>query len=61
MFKDLICIFLAIVCPIVCLLLFNSFITKINNREFDIITKTKDYTVFSSCVNIKDKYYCWEE
>ena len=43
------------------ILWFGSWIDKVNDRELDIITKTKDYTIFNSCREINNKYYCWED
>lgn len=40
---------------------YTSFITKIRYRYIDIITKTKDYTIFNSCRQFDNKFYCWEE
>lgn len=53
------CFILIIVAFVFCLIVteFDKYI----NREIDIIEKTKDYTIFSSCKKINDKYYCWED
>lgn len=53
------CLILISVAFVLCLIVteFDKYI----NREIDIIEKTKDYTIFSSCKKINDKYYCWED
>ena len=53
------CLILISVAFVLCLIVteFDKYI----NREIDIIQKTKDYTIFSSCKKINDKYYCWED
>lgn len=53
------CLILIFVSFLLCLIV--SEFDKYVNREIDIIEKTKDYTIFSSCKKINNKYYCWED
>lgn len=60
-YEDLINILICLFIFIVSILLISNFIDKQHKIEVDIIEKTKDYTIFSSCKKINDKYYCWED
>lgn len=60
-YSDLIVCIILLFIAIFVILFFGSYIDKINKREFDIINKTKDYTMYSSCKKISDKFYCWED
>lgn len=60
-YEDLIKILICLFIFISLVVLFSNFIDKQYKREIDIIEKTKEYTIFSSCQKINDKYYCWED
>lgn len=40
---------------------FSSWIDRVRYRDIDIITKTKYYTIFNSCRQFNNKFYCWED
>lgn len=63
-FDDYSCLFLILLglfIFIIGIAWYTSWITKIRYRNIDIITKTKDYTIFNSCRQFDSKFYCWED
>lgn len=63
-FNDYSSLFLLLLClfiSIIGMVWYTSWITKIRHMNIDIITKTKDYTIFDSCRQFDSKFYCWED
>lgn len=60
-YEELIKILILFFIVIFVFVLIGNYFDKQHKREVDIIEKTKEYKIFSSCQKINNKYYCWED